>query len=127
MISHSQYNSVHQWLKRNYNKSGICEVCRIKKRTEWSSKTHQYSHDRLEWQEVCRKCHRQYDRNVLGSRCDSLVNQSYDGVIVDPGLHGSVFRYTRGCRCRKCVAAHNDYTRLRIGRSKPVNQVTSVV
>lgn len=56
------YDKVHQYIKRNYEKSGVCFYCLTKTKTEWSNIDHQYRLIKEEWQEVCKRCHEQYDK-----------------------------------------------------------------
>lgn len=66
-MTKTQYNTIHQWLKRHYTKTGVCETCGKKCRTHWSTKTGDYVREnRMEWQELCPKCHDTYDTVVLG-------------------------------------------------------------
>lgn len=59
---------LHSWIRDNFKSNGICDFCKKEKKTEWSNKDHNYSRNREDWQELCRKCHMQYDYDVLGLR-----------------------------------------------------------
>jgi hypothetical protein len=61
-----EYNRIHKWISRHYIKSGICEFCFKTCKTHWSNKSGKYSQERIDWQELCPKCHRKYDIDVLG-------------------------------------------------------------
>ncbi len=58
-------HALHSWIKDNFTKNNVCEICHQEKRTEWSNKDHKYSRNKLDWQELCRKCHMQYDYKYL--------------------------------------------------------------
>jgi hypothetical protein len=54
--------SIHTWVRKHFSKTGICEICKLENKTEWSNKDHKYnSRDRSSWQELCRSCHLRYD------------------------------------------------------------------
>lgn len=66
-ITYSKYQTIHRWTRRNFTKSGVCENCKIEKRTEWSNKSGNYiMGDRRDWQELCKSCHYRYDVDILG-------------------------------------------------------------
>lgn len=56
------YYKVHQWLYRTYKKTGVCDFCLNKTKTEWANKDGTYKKDINSWLELCRQCHRDYDR-----------------------------------------------------------------
>lgn len=65
-LTANEYSRRHQWVRRKYPKAGICTICKETKKTDWSNKTGQYNElNILDWQELCRKCHYKYDREVL--------------------------------------------------------------
>lgn len=52
----------HAYVRRNFRKNGVCEMCGERKTTQWSNKTHTYKRlDRSNWQELCISCHSKYD------------------------------------------------------------------
>lgn len=61
MISKREYNTVHQWRKRNYPKSGICEHCKVATVTQWANVSGKYLRDDADWLELCIPCHEKYD------------------------------------------------------------------
>lgn len=63
------YQAVHHWISYNYGKADRCDLCksRNKKRYEWSNKDHKYRRRRKDYQKVCVKCHRDYDRKKFGT------------------------------------------------------------
>lgn len=64
MITNSrQYNTLHKTLARYWSKSGICEICLSKKKTDWANKNGNYVINRSEWLELCRSCHAIYDNS----------------------------------------------------------------
>jgi hypothetical protein len=65
-ISKREYSTIHTWRWRNCPKKGVCEHCNAQTKTQWSNKTGKYIRDDdSDWQELCQKCHYNYDRNVL--------------------------------------------------------------
>lgn len=59
------YMSLHNWLRANFKKKGVCEGCKKKKKTDWACKDHKsYTKSRTDWIELCRRCHIIYD-NIL--------------------------------------------------------------
>lgn len=59
-ISIQEYNSIHHWARKTLDKIDECFYCGSPY-TEWSNIDHQYRMDVTEWQEVCQKCHTQFD------------------------------------------------------------------
>jgi hypothetical protein len=57
------YRGIHNWIARNFAKTGRCEYCgSTDRRTEWASASHQrYTRNRADWFEFCRRCHDHYD------------------------------------------------------------------
>lgn len=47
-------------------KKGSCELCGNEGKTHWSNKDQLYTRDKERWQELCAKCHWQYDKTVHG-------------------------------------------------------------
>lgn len=67
------YSSLHRWLRKNYQKTGVCENCLQKKKTEWSNKTGELIRPRSNWQELCHDCHVEYDmEHGFYDRCSSI-------------------------------------------------------
>lgn len=63
------YNAIHKYMLRHHKKQGICSVCGEAKRTHWSNKTGKYNRmDINDWQEMCPKCHHEYDIKVLNKK-----------------------------------------------------------
>lgn len=59
---HTKYNSIHGWVKNNFESKNKCEICGTdNKKLEWSNKDHKYSRNREDWQLICRSCHRGWD------------------------------------------------------------------
>lgn len=71
------YNSIHRWIQKNWNKTGICQKCGSNphpygKRhfgTEWHSLDSCYNRDDITtWIEVCKKCHNVLDKHAIRLR-----------------------------------------------------------
>lgn len=67
----ASYNSKHRWIQRHWKRTGKCEFCGItppprkngRSGTEWSNVSGKYDRsDRKDWQELCSKCHKFYDK-----------------------------------------------------------------
>lgn len=59
------YRTIHSYLANNYQKSGVCEECQRRKRTEWALiEGREYSRNRDDYRELCRKCHAIYDTGI---------------------------------------------------------------
>jgi len=56
------YSALHNWLHRNFQKTGACDLCKRERQTEWSNLFGQYRHVREDFLEMCISCHRRYDR-----------------------------------------------------------------
>jgi len=67
------YNGKHKWVQKNWKKTGVCQECgkipiskgRNKYATQWSNNDHKYRRIREEWQELCPKCHRKKDNQII--------------------------------------------------------------
>ena len=67
-LSNTEYRVLHLWVQRHKTKTGICEHCKLQKKTEWSNKSGRYLKVLIDWQELCKKCHYRYDVDVLGKQ-----------------------------------------------------------
>lgn len=82
-LTKQEYNTIHVWVLRHYDKTGVCEHCLKNMKTEWSNISGLYDRDnRDDWQELCKSCHYKYDVNNLGrityQEAGRLVGKSYD-------------------------------------------------
>jgi hypothetical protein len=59
----TRYAAIHYWINRNFPRVGRCEWCgRVDRKTEYASARHDvYTHNRADWFEFCRPCHRAFD------------------------------------------------------------------
>lgn len=57
------YSALHEWLARNFAKTGTCEECRFSdvSRTEWANISGEYRRDRADFRELCPRCHKLAD------------------------------------------------------------------
>lgn len=55
--------SVHSWLSRHCKKTGVCEHCQSRGRTEWAFLRHGdlYTRNRQDYIELCHGCHARFD------------------------------------------------------------------
>lgn len=59
------YKSIHEWIRTNYGKPKVCEICGSDAK-EWAKREgHNYSRNREDWIELCRSCHKTYDKIIL--------------------------------------------------------------
>jgi len=58
-----KYQSLHAWVRANFDKPGKCEKCGTKKGKayEWANKSGKYKRRRSDWFWLCKKCHHKYD------------------------------------------------------------------
>lgn len=58
---------VHDWLRRNYPKSGVCEECGKEGKTDYAFRHHpeKYTRNREDYRELCRPCHLAFDEEVV--------------------------------------------------------------
>jgi nitrate/TMAO reductase-like tetraheme cytochrome c subunit len=66
----ASYVSIHEWVRRKKQKTGICRKCKNKMNstgtTEWANKDHKYRRILEDWIELCPFCHHQYDHFHFG-------------------------------------------------------------
>jgi len=54
--------SIHVWLTRNYPKTGVCERCGARGKTNYASiNGHRYTRERADYAELCPGCHLKLD------------------------------------------------------------------
>lgn len=55
--------NVHAWLNRHYPKTGVCEDCGKRSKTDYAFLRHPepYTHERDDYRELCRSCHVTFD------------------------------------------------------------------
>jgi len=51
------YSGVHLWIKRNYNKPKLCQICNVVPSYDLCNKSGNYKRDINDWFWACRKCH----------------------------------------------------------------------
>lgn len=70
----ASYGAIHTWLRKRFPKSGVCDECRREVVTTDYALIHgrEYSRDRADYRELCRKCHVAYD-GIGGSRWRGVV------------------------------------------------------
>jgi hypothetical protein len=56
------YKAVHMWVGNNIKKVGACANCGNVGKTEFSNIDHKYSRKVGDWQELCPRCHAEYDK-----------------------------------------------------------------
>lgn len=58
------YKSLHEWVYRKYGKPKICEKCGAIKNLEWALGNKKQSRDLKDWIQLCRSCHKRYDKII---------------------------------------------------------------
>lgn len=62
-----EYNTIHQRNLRRWPKTGVCENCGEKRKTQWSNISGEYRpDDKDDWRELCSPCHKRYDYETFG-------------------------------------------------------------
>jgi hypothetical protein len=57
------YFGLHKWIQRKKGKPSLCEFCQKSEgKFEWSNISGKYYEDVSDWQRLCIKCHRTYDK-----------------------------------------------------------------
>jgi hypothetical protein len=56
------YSRLHNWVRREKTKTEICEHCGQEGYTEWANVDHLYRRDLDDYMELCKLCHRAYDK-----------------------------------------------------------------
>lgn len=101
----TNYSAIHVWLNKNYPRAGRCEHCGRATRTEYASIGHTYTRNRDDWLELCRGCHKRFDRKPHCKRGHEFTPEN-------------TYITGRGVReCRRCRnEAQNERYRLRKGK-----------
>lgn len=61
------YDALHSWVSRKLGKPHKCEICGVEKtgkNMHWANKDHSYKRNLTDWISLCRRCHREYDKNL---------------------------------------------------------------
>lgn len=58
------YGTLHNWVSRNKEKTGVCAECGKRGRTDWANISYEYRRDLDDWQELCHRCHLRGDRQA---------------------------------------------------------------
>jgi hypothetical protein len=67
------YNALHTYLRKYFPKAGRCEECGRAAPTDYALiKGREYSRDRNDYRELCRRCHVSYDE-IGGSRWRDVI------------------------------------------------------
>ena len=60
------YSALHKWVQRNLKKPEECPKCHRSVRLELSNKDHCYRRILEDYEYLCCRCHRKYEREVMG-------------------------------------------------------------
>lgn len=61
------YFTLHKRIRANRRLTGVCTKCKKICKTEWANISHKYI-DIYDFFELCRSCHREYDKNYQGAK-----------------------------------------------------------
>ena len=65
----TNYDRIHQWIRNNYSKSGVCEFCKEEKKTQFAVRADKkHAKKRENYLELCVRCHSKYDNSNSGQR-----------------------------------------------------------
>lgn len=53
--------ATHEWMARHFPYVGRCEYCGRVRKTHYASIGHTYTRNRLDWFELCARCHKWFD------------------------------------------------------------------
>ena len=69
------YPGIHAWVRRHGGTKKKCDHCgyETEKKYEWCNKDHKYRRNLEDWMRLCTKCHRKYDKDVLGIRINRFT------------------------------------------------------
>jgi len=71
------YGHKHRWIRQHYGKASECQSCGSEYMVEWSNVDHKYSRDINDYQQLCKKCHAEYDTKMFGwavrRKCEKQV------------------------------------------------------
>ena len=56
------YHGLHTWVYKKLGKAKICNECSSTTNVEWSNISHSYKRNINDWQQLCAKCHRSFDK-----------------------------------------------------------------
>ena len=60
----AKYAAIHKWIGYYYKKNNKCDLCKKSNiKTTWANISGNYLRDKIDWLELCYKCHRNYDFN----------------------------------------------------------------
>ncbi len=51
------YNGLHKWMRDNFLKPKVCEICNVKSQLDIANVTGIYNREYRNWNWLCRKCH----------------------------------------------------------------------
>ena len=64
-----KYRALHMWVVNRLGKADHCEECNLDKIPEgrkrffdWANISHKYLRDLTDWKQLCKKCHRLFDK-----------------------------------------------------------------
>lgn len=74
------YGGLHAWITRKLGKANYCQICGLTTgKFEWSNISGLYKEDLLDWQKLCIKCHRNYDK--VGTKAWITRRKNLESII----------------------------------------------
>ena len=56
------YRAIHAWARERMPKEKICKFCKVREKIELSNISGDYKREMNDWQWLCAKCHRAFDK-----------------------------------------------------------------
>ena len=56
------YSALHTWIHRTWGKNKKCDFCGLEKKLDWANKNGIYNRNRINWLNLCKRCHIIYDK-----------------------------------------------------------------
>jgi alpha-tubulin suppressor-like RCC1 family protein len=94
---------IHQRMRRMFPKAGRCEYCGGRGRTDYASIGHVYTEDRMDWFELCPRCHQWFDGKPAGMASGAKRLAKTHCKNGHPWDEANTDVRPRGRRCRACA------------------------
>jgi hypothetical protein len=60
----ASYKAIHIWLNRNHPRTGVCDKCFARGKTDYAKIGEAYTRNRDDYRELCRRCHMAFDSEL---------------------------------------------------------------
>lgn len=78
--SGSAYKSLHGWVRKQFPRPDVCEICKIGFPIDLANISQEYKRDLSDWEWLCRRCHMEKDGRLISNK------QRKDTKVVHPLL-----------------------------------------